>query len=66
MAKRVKGGTPGARQEVSLHAPPQPAITAQVLKVMPIGPKRTQSMTTIPATQRRRVRPIVSPLSENG
>jgi hypothetical protein len=63
MAKRVTVGTSGAKQDVSVHAPPQPPMAAQVLKVMPIGPKRTQSMTTNPAIQRRFTRSIVSPLS---
>jgi hypothetical protein len=31
---------------------------------MPTGPKRTQRIKTIPVIQRRRVRPIVPPLSE--
>jgi hypothetical protein len=64
MGARAIVGSLGARHEVSVHAPSQPAITAQALKAMPMGPKRTQSIKTIPVIQRRRVRPIVSPLSE--
>jgi hypothetical protein len=66
MAERVTVGRPDVRQDVSVHAPPQPAIAAQALKVMPIGPKKTQRMTTMPATQRRRVKPIALPLSRGG
>jgi len=59
-------GRLGVRQEASVHAPSQPPITAHVLKAMPMGPKRTQRITTIPVIQRRRVRPIVPPLSQVG
>ena len=66
MGKSIKVGGLGVRQEVSVHAPSQPAMTAQALKAMPTGPKRTQRIKTIPLIQRRRARPIVSPLSEDG
>ena len=56
MGKRATVGRLGARQEVSVHAPSQPPIAAQVLKAMPTGPKRAQRTMTIPVIQRRRVR----------
>jgi hypothetical protein len=66
ITKRAIVGRLGVRHEVSVHAPPQPPISAQLLKTMPTGPKRTQRMTTIPATKRRLGRPIALPLSEDG
>lgn len=66
MRKRPVEGSSGVKQEVMVHAPSQPAITAQALKAMPTGPKRSQNVIAIPAIQRRRIRPIIRPLSNKG
>ncbi len=55
MGESAAVGALGARQEVSVHAPPQPAIAAQALKAMPIGPRRTHTARTIPTVTRCRV-----------
>jgi hypothetical protein len=59
MAKRPDVCRLGFRQEVSVQAPSQPPMTAHVLNAMPMGPKLAQIINTIPAIQRRRVRPII-------
>ena len=64
MGESATVGRLGVRQEVSVHAPSQPAVTAQALKAMPMGPNRAQSIRTMPAIQRRRVRLMSSPFSE--
>jgi hypothetical protein len=56
MGKSAIMGRLGARQEVSVHAPSQPAITAQALKAMPMGPRRTHITRTIPIVTYRRVK----------
>jgi hypothetical protein len=66
MGKRAIVGRLGVGQEVSVHAPSQPAITAQALKAMPMGPNRAQRSNTTPMIQRRRIKLIVSPPSEEG
>jgi hypothetical protein len=45
--KSAAVGRLGVRQEVSVHAPPQPAIAAQPLKAMPMGPSRAHTIRTI-------------------
>jgi hypothetical protein len=60
MGKRAIVGRLGVGQEVSVHAPSQPAITAQALKAMPMGPNRAQMSNTTPVIQRRRIKLIVS------
>jgi hypothetical protein len=64
MAKRAAVGRLGVREALTVQAAWQPAIMAQPLKAMPTGPKRTQSMMTMPAIQRRRIGRLMSPLSE--
>ena len=56
--KSAAVGRLGVRQEVSEHAPPQPAITAQALKAMPMGPRRIHTTRTIPIMTCRRVKRI--------
>jgi hypothetical protein len=63
IGKRAAAGRLGVGQEVSVHAPSQPAMTAQALNAMPMGPKAAQMLNTNPAIHRRRVRRIISPLS---
>jgi hypothetical protein len=57
-------GRLGVRQDVSVQAPSQPAITAQALKAMPMGPKVAHIINTVAAIQRPRVRPIIALLSK--
>ena len=56
IGRRAAVGRLGARQEVSVHAPSQPAITAQTLKAMPMGPSRAHTIRTIPIMTCRRVK----------
>ena len=63
MGESTTVGRLGVKQEVSVHTLSQPAITAQALKAMPIGPKMAQVINTNPTMHRRRVRPIIAPLS---
>jgi hypothetical protein len=58
MGKSAAVGRLGVRQEVSVHAPPQPAITAQPLKAMPMGPRRAHRIRTIQVMTCRRVKRI--------
>jgi hypothetical protein len=58
MGKSAAVGRLGVRQEVSVHAPPQPAITAQALKAIPMGPRRIHTTKTIPIMTCRRVKRI--------
>lgn len=66
MGKRALVRRLGVGQEVSVHAPSQPAITAQALKAMPTGPNRAQRSNTMPVSQRRRIKLIVLPPAEEG
>jgi hypothetical protein len=66
MGKRVIVGRLGVGQEVSVQTPSQPAITAQALKAMPMGPNTAQRSNTTPVSQRRRIKLIVSPPAEEG
>src|SRR5215216_2187265 len=66
LGKRAAVGRLGVRYALTVHAAWQPAIMAQALKAMPRGPKRAQKMRSMPVIHRHRVRPIVSPLSEEG
>jgi hypothetical protein len=58
MGRSAAVGSLGARQEVSVHAPSQPAVTAQALKAMPTGPRRAHTTRTIPIVTRRRAKRI--------
>jgi hypothetical protein len=49
-------GSLGVRQEVSVQAPSQPAVTAQALKGMPMGPSRAHTARTIHVMTCRRVK----------
>jgi hypothetical protein len=56
MGKRAIVGRLDVEQQVSVQTPSQPAIIAQALKAMPMGPNTAQRSNTTPVSQRRRIK----------